>query len=126
MTDAIAMRSQMEREDFAARVRGEHADDKAFRRYVLGELRLAYRRAKLHLAALHEAAKMVEAGVDPELALSSIGDAMDYVIQHPADERLRRVARLLEHVPGVNDERDSVPLLLAVKNVMEDAHQEPK
>ena len=86
MTDAIAMRSQMEREDFAARVRGEHADDKAFRRYVLGELRLAYRRAKLHMAALHEAAKMVEAGVDPEMALSSIGDAMDYVIFSPREE----------------------------------------
>ena len=86
MTEAIKMKERMEREDFAARVRGEHADDKAFRRYVLGELRLAYRRAKLHLEALHEAAKMVEAGVDPELALSSIGDAMDYVILSPREE----------------------------------------
>jgi hypothetical protein len=87
MTEAIKMREQMEREDFAARVRGEHADDKAHRLYILGELRLAYRRAKLHAEAIREAAKMVEAGVDSELALSSIGDAMDYMIPTPPEER---------------------------------------
>ena len=32
--------------------------------------------------------------------------------------QLAEIARLLEFVPGINDERDSVPLLLAVKAVI--------
>jgi hypothetical protein len=80
MAEAIKMRERKEREDFAARVRGEHPDDKALKAYYRGELRLAYRRIMLHAKAVQEADAMIQAGVDPELALSSIGDALDYVI----------------------------------------------
>ncbi len=74
------------REDFAARVRGDHPEEIAWRRLVVGELRLAYRRAKLHMEAIKEAANMIEGGVDPEEALSSIGDALDYVIPTRPEE----------------------------------------
>ena len=75
-----------ERADFAARVRGDHPDNEAEKVYVLAELRLAYRRVTLHRQAITEAAEMIENGVDPEIALSSIGDAMDYVILSPREE----------------------------------------
>jgi|GEM_PF-6979013 hypothetical protein len=35
------------------------------------------------------------------------------------NETLSRITRILEHVPGINDERDSVPILLAIKAEME-------
>jgi Ca2+-dependent lipid-binding protein len=34
-------------------------------------------------------------------------------------ETLQRIAKILEYVPGINDERDSVPILLAIKAEME-------
>ena len=48
---------------------------------------------------------------DDGVAISAAGEE--------AVEKLRRIARLLEYLPGVNDERDSVPLLMAIKKVME-------
>jgi len=32
---------------------------------------------------------------------------------------VERIAKILEYIPGINDERDSVPILLAIKAEME-------
>ena len=77
------------REDIAARVRGDHPDCQSERRYVQGEVWLAHLRAKLHAEALLQAWDMIDNGVDLEDALASIGDAMDYVIPMPPEEKQR-------------------------------------
>jgi hypothetical protein len=84
-----------ERREFAAMVRGDHADDKAFREYVLAQLRCAHFRARLYVKEIAMIGIALRGGVvDAETAVQMLRDAnaLDFLTELPDDESQKAAA----------------------------------
>jgi len=74
MADVIDQKQA--RREFSAVMRGTSADDVAFRKYVLAEIRCALVRAKLYANEIERIGIALKGGiVDPESAVAMMADA---------------------------------------------------
>lgn len=65
--------SRAEREDFAARVRGDHPEQQSYMSYVLGQLRCARTRAKLLVSEIDNIGHALKSGaIDADRALADL------------------------------------------------------
>lgn len=75
--------SRRDREDLAARVRGDHPDTQSFNRYVRWQLRMADIRAQMYLVEIRTIREMLRDGaIDGEMALEELAraDALEFLI----------------------------------------------
>ena len=71
--------------EFAAYVRGDHPDEKGYRRYVRGQLRIADVRARMYLLAIREIREDFRDGViDTDTAIEELrnADALHFLHEH--------------------------------------------
>lgn len=74
--------TQEERRDFAARVAGTHPDEAAYRDYVLRELRLAHKRAKLLVLEIETIGVALRGGIvdaDSAIVMLHEANALDFL-----------------------------------------------
>jgi hypothetical protein len=70
--------------DFAARVRGDHPDELAYREYILAELRCAHIRTKLLITEIETIGLALRVGlIDAEMAMLWLRDVNGLEFLHP-------------------------------------------